>query len=136
MIDFTLEQKQTIKKIESEGVLKFQHIMDILPFNEMTNILRKPNNVSILYFTFMASWMKPKYIAEEKTVEQVIIEYGLLEEWEISNKIKQKGIAYNGQKLTMNTKDTLMEYFMPGWAVISVGKKNHTLFMNTKLLED
>lgn len=106
----------------------FNDVMQALPFDAVWELLNSPREIDRQTFLCLVNWCRPKRI-EAETFIDAAVECGMFAtRGEVHRKLKERALKWNGsQVLEVNQPIKLLE---PGWGVIQMGKKQHTMVIS------
>lgn len=114
-------------------MMTFEQVMTEMPGHKVFEFLSDPHPVDWHELFLLCAWIRPKLI-ENNQIGEAIIESGVLESLsQVKQRIKDKSLKWNGKLVDNHTASAI--FFDPGWAVISIGRRNHTMIINNPVLE-
>ena len=102
-----------------------------LPFQDLWSLLNNPREIDKATLDDVISWMRPQRVDENIPFWKAAKSSPLINsKSDVMRKIKEGSIRWNGEKV--EDAEMLINFLGPGWGVIQVGKKNHTVVINSK----
>jgi len=99
---------------------------------DVFRLLSDPHPLDYHQLFLLCAWIRPQ-LTEKTQLGEVIIDSGILDSLsQVRQRIKDNSLKWNGVPVTDPKINA--EFFEPGWGVISIGKRNHTMIINDPAL--
>lgn len=109
-------------------MMTFKQVMQEMSGDDVFRFLCDPHMVDRHQLFLLCAWVRPQ-MTEKTQLGEVIIDSGMLDSIsQVRQRIKDNSLKWNGLQIADHKE--IAEFFEPGWGVVSLGKRNHTMIIN------